>query len=590
MSGGVPGMRQRTSRPSVRVSSSRTVLAASHRACGSASTTRRWKLRTPGSPAQRSMASSITSVRVRCRGCRGSSSTRRRRTGSTASSRRSTTAGSTRCSGRREMRVGRARPGAARRPRAADRRRRRRDRASRTEGIVAPRRRRQRDDARPEPAPALARAPQAGAAGVHDRAGRRRGPPVRHRPLRPLRLLRLDRVLAGPAGGDRRGLPRRQAGRASRCVVGPLPPRRRARPARSPTCGCCSRPSSSTASGWTAAGFTDLEVVYVAPGLARRRPLRPRRSPAASRPPARRPRAAPRARVAGRSAMTPRRWARWVAGSAAGAVFVPIGGARPACVARAARADERRARRAAAAHPRRRRASCGASRARTPSSARRSASLGIFAIAAHELGPLPAGRAAFHLFWTLVAALAVNVFIVGLNQLEDVEIDRINKPRPAAGGRRPVAAPRPRDRRRRGVLPLVLALTQGWIETRGRRRRAGDRRRLLVAAAAAEALPGARRRVDLDRPRARRQPRRLPALRGRVRRRPRGRPGGVGADARSCCRSASRSPCSRTSRTPRATAATASSPSPCGSARGARSRSGMAALTVAYVGMAVSAG
>jgi homogentisate phytyltransferase/homogentisate geranylgeranyltransferase len=90
---------------------------------------------------------------------------------------------------------------------------------------------------------------------------------------------------------------------------------------------------------------------------------------------------------------------------------------------------------------------------------------GIFAIAAHELGPLPAGRAAFHLFWTLVAALAVNVFIVGLNQLEDVEIDRINKPELplAAGdlspahGRLIVAGA--------AVLPLVLALTQGWIET-----------------------------------------------------------------------------------------------------------------------------
>lgn len=90
---------------------------------------------------------------------------------------------------------------------------------------------------------------------------------------------------------------------------------------------------------------------------------------------------------------------------------------------------------------------------------------GIFAIAADRLGPLPAGRAAFHLFWTLVAALAVNVFIVGINQLMDVDIDRINKPRLplAAGdlsmrsGRAIVAAA--------GVLPVVLALTQGWIET-----------------------------------------------------------------------------------------------------------------------------
>jgi homogentisate phytyltransferase/homogentisate geranylgeranyltransferase len=90
---------------------------------------------------------------------------------------------------------------------------------------------------------------------------------------------------------------------------------------------------------------------------------------------------------------------------------------------------------------------------------------GIFAIAADQLGPLPAGRAAFHLVWTLVAALAVNVYIVGLNQLEDVEIDRINKPQLplAAGdlspaqGRTIVAAA--------GLLPVVLALTQGPIET-----------------------------------------------------------------------------------------------------------------------------
>jgi homogentisate phytyltransferase/homogentisate geranylgeranyltransferase len=89
---------------------------------------------------------------------------------------------------------------------------------------------------------------------------------------------------------------------------------------------------------------------------------------------------------------------------------------------------------------------------------------GIFVIAADQLGPLPAGRAAFHLFWTLVAGLAVNVFITGINQLEDVEIDRINKPRLplAAGdlslrsGRAIVAVS--------AVLPLVLAVTQGWIE------------------------------------------------------------------------------------------------------------------------------
>ena len=90
--------------------------------------------------------------------------------------------------------------------------------------------------------------------------------------------------------------------------------------------------------------------------------------------------------------------------------------------------------------------------------------LGIFAIAADALGPLPAGRAAFHLVWTLVAAVSVNVFIVGLNQLEDIEIDRINKPRlPLAAGELSV-------RSGRAIvvaaflLPVVLAVTQGAVE------------------------------------------------------------------------------------------------------------------------------
>src|SRR4051794_23640424 len=60
MSGGVSGMRQRTRRPSVRVSLSFTERAASHSAAGSAAATRRWDERTTGVPAQREMASSIT--------------------------------------------------------------------------------------------------------------------------------------------------------------------------------------------------------------------------------------------------------------------------------------------------------------------------------------------------------------------------------------------------------------------------------------------------------------------------------------------------------------------------------------------------
>jgi homogentisate phytyltransferase / homogentisate geranylgeranyltransferase len=81
------------------------------------------------------------------------------------------------------------------------------------------------------------------------------------------------------------------------------------------------------------------------------------------------------------------------------------------------------------------------------------------------LDGVDAGTAAFHGFWTLVAAISVNVFIVGINQISDVEIDRVNKPfLPIAAGELTrerawliVAAA--------GILPLVLGLTQGALET-----------------------------------------------------------------------------------------------------------------------------
>jgi homogentisate phytyltransferase/homogentisate geranylgeranyltransferase len=83
--------------------------------------------------------------------------------------------------------------------------------------------------------------------------------------------------------------------------------------------------------------------------------------------------------------------------------------------------------------------------------------LGIFAL----VSPAPAW---WDLACTLLAAWAVNVFITGINQLADVEIDRVNKPflPIAAGdlsrraGRWIVAAA--------AVVPLVLAATQGWVE------------------------------------------------------------------------------------------------------------------------------
>jgi homogentisate phytyltransferase / homogentisate geranylgeranyltransferase len=86
---------------------------------------------------------------------------------------------------------------------------------------------------------------------------------------------------------------------------------------------------------------------------------------------------------------------------------------------------------------------------------------GLYLIAVHELP----GSGLDHLFWVMLAGAAVNVAIVGVNQITDVEIDRINKPHlPMAAG----------DLSRGGAwrivavaaaVPLVLALTQGALET-----------------------------------------------------------------------------------------------------------------------------
>jgi homogentisate phytyltransferase / homogentisate geranylgeranyltransferase len=90
---------------------------------------------------------------------------------------------------------------------------------------------------------------------------------------------------------------------------------------------------------------------------------------------------------------------------------------------------------------------------------------GLYVIAASELPGAAPG--AGDLLWTLVAALGVNVFIVGINQLEDVEIDRVNKPfLPLAAGeltrRQAIAIVAVA-----AVLPVVLALTQGPVELAG---------------------------------------------------------------------------------------------------------------------------
>ncbi len=91
--------------------------------------------------------------------------------------------------------------------------------------------------------------------------------------------------------------------------------------------------------------------------------------------------------------------------------------------------------------------------------------LGIYVIAATVLPGVAVGDGLGDLALTLLAGAAVNLYIVGLNQCEDVEIDRINKPElPIAAGRLGlrtawwivVAC---------ALLALGMALSQGWVET-----------------------------------------------------------------------------------------------------------------------------
>jgi homogentisate phytyltransferase / homogentisate geranylgeranyltransferase len=90
--------------------------------------------------------------------------------------------------------------------------------------------------------------------------------------------------------------------------------------------------------------------------------------------------------------------------------------------------------------------------------------IGIYVLATSELPAVALGDGLGDLGLTLIAGALVNVYIVGLNQLEDVDIDRINKPGLpiAAGdlsishGRLIVAAS--------GATAIALAITQGWVE------------------------------------------------------------------------------------------------------------------------------
>lgn len=91
--------------------------------------------------------------------------------------------------------------------------------------------------------------------------------------------------------------------------------------------------------------------------------------------------------------------------------------------------------------------------------------VGLYLIAVDTLPGLGLGEGIWHLGWTLVAGLAVNVYIVGVNQLEDVEIDRVNKPfLPLAAGDMSHEQARAIVGATAGIA-VVLALTQGAVET-----------------------------------------------------------------------------------------------------------------------------
>ena len=89
---------------------------------------------------------------------------------------------------------------------------------------------------------------------------------------------------------------------------------------------------------------------------------------------------------------------------------------------------------------------------------------GLYVIAASSLPGAALGEGLGDLACVLVAGFCVNVSIVGVNQLTDVEIDRINKPwLPIAAGELTLAQAR-RIVVACSVIPLGLAVTQGVVE------------------------------------------------------------------------------------------------------------------------------
>ncbi|HKH16349.1 MAG TPA: homogentisate phytyltransferase [Solirubrobacteraceae bacterium] len=89
---------------------------------------------------------------------------------------------------------------------------------------------------------------------------------------------------------------------------------------------------------------------------------------------------------------------------------------------------------------------------------------GLYVISVDALPAVGFADALGNLAWTLLAGFCVNVYIVGVNQLEDVEIDRVNKPYlPLAAGELTTTAAR-RVVAVAFIVPVVLALTQGPVE------------------------------------------------------------------------------------------------------------------------------
>jgi homogentisate phytyltransferase/homogentisate geranylgeranyltransferase len=87
--------------------------------------------------------------------------------------------------------------------------------------------------------------------------------------------------------------------------------------------------------------------------------------------------------------------------------------------------------------------------------------IGLYVLVAEEATAPPL----WDLACTLVAGWCVNVFIVGVNEITDVEIDRVNKPfLPLASGELSMGAAR-WIVGVCAVVPVAMALTQGALET-----------------------------------------------------------------------------------------------------------------------------